>query len=442
MKKSSYILLILTAIALTVVYFTAIKPSKRNDEEPEKTNPAFSFKRKDIVSISITRDGHTLELQSLGGDRWTVVKPLNVPADEFAADALANAIVEARVENQIATTNHKLKEYGLNNPKVRIAVKLKSKAIHYIDLGVKDPTNTSVYAKIDDGAHVLLLPFGILEISDKPLNDYRERNLMRVVPYDLVSIKTSNAKGGYELIKKNGHWQINSPVESAIDEAQVTSFLAELTSAKAVDFISDSNKNLSKYGIDQSKIYVTAKLISGGERSIRIGSILKDGNYYAKVSDYPEVVIVEPSLYDKFNLTSADLRSKRFMNMSRNDITGIQIRNANVKLSANKNNDKWIIKEPVDRKDKQANISKLLDLLDNKAIEVIDTPSGAIIAKSLSPVAEIIVMDKNGKSTSFKVTKPVGEFAYLKVEGNPLVYKVPKAIAEALNFKIEDIIAG
>src|SRR6185369_15268380 len=94
---------------------------------------------------------------------------------------------------------------------------------------------------------------------------------------------------------------------------------------------------------------------------------------------------------------------------------------------------KWIIKTPTDKKDKEARSGKVLDPLETKATEVLDAAPSSAAAKLAKPAVEVRLTDKNGKVTVVTVSSADGEDAYVKVKDRPGVYKVGKQTLEDLS---------
>ncbi|MGH9851278.1 MAG: DUF4340 domain-containing protein [Blastocatellia bacterium] len=438
MKRSTLILLLVAAVAAVTVYYLDIKPGKPRDAEPETSKSAFSFSRDDITSISLVRGGETINFENQN-NKWVITQPVNAAADESALNSLVGDLVSARIEREFAPAGNDLKQYGLAEPAVKLEVKLKNGQSHRVELGTKDPSDASAYAKINGAQNVALLPAALLTSADKPLNDLRDRSVLGATQYELASVKINNESGSYELEKKESEWNIKGPVEGPADENAVSSMLSEITGAKAAEIVSDTTDDLAKYGLDKSKVSITTKLATGAERTITIGSKVDD-KYYAKASDRSQIVKVEESFYDKLNTKLADLRSKQFIKFNRDDLTKVYIKNPNVTLVAEKKDDKWLVTEPADKKDKEAQTFKLFSPLETQATEVIDKLTGAIAAKLAKPAVEVRLTDKNGKTTTIKVSSADGDNVYVRVEGRPEVYKVGKILLDGLSFKADEAV--
>jgi hypothetical protein len=438
MKRSTLILLLVAAVASVAIYFIEIRPGKSRDAEPDKTTAAFKFNREDVVNIKLIRGGQTVNLEN-HNNKWVITQPISAAADESVLNSLIGDLVSARIDREFAASGGDLKQYGLSEPAVKLEIKLKSGQTHRVELGSRDEIGVSAYGKIDGSQNVAILPASILNDSDKSLNDIRDRSVLGATQYEIGSIKVVNESGGYELEKKDSEWNIKSPVTGLADESSVGSMLADITGAKAAEVVSESVDDPAKYGLDKSKVSITARLNTGGERTVSIGSKVND-NYYAKVSDRPQLLKVDTLFYEKLNTKLAALRSKQFVKLNRDELTKVYIKNSNLTLVAEKKDNKWTVVEPADKKDKEASTFKIFTPLETQATEVLDKPSGAIASKLAKPAVEVRLTDKSGKTTILKISSADGDNVYVKVEGRPEIYKVEKSTLDALNFKADEAV--
>jgi len=439
MKRSTLILLLIAAVASVAIYFIEVRSGKPRDEEPEKSRPAFKFNREDVTGISLVRGGQqpvNLENQN---NKWVITRPISAAADESMLNALVGSLVSARIERDFAPSGGDLKQYGLSEPAVKLEVKLKNGETHRVELGSKDQFGSSAYVKIDGSKNVATVSSGLLTNADKSLNDLRDRSVLGATLYELSSVKVVNEDGSYELEKKEGEWKIKSSSDAPADDAQVNNLISDLGGAKAAEIVSETVDDPGKYGLDKSKISITARLTAGGERTVSVGSKV-DENYYAKISDRPQLIKVEKSFYDKLNTKLATLRSKQFVKLNRDELTKVYVKNSNVTLVAEKKGDKWLVTEPADKKDKEASTFKIFTPLETQATDVLDKPAGAIASKLAKPAAEVRLTDKSGKTTILKISSADGENVYVKVEGRPEIYKVAKSLLDGLSFKADEAV--
>ncbi|PYP87717.1 MAG: hypothetical protein DMF61_08690 [Blastocatellia bacterium AA13] len=435
MKRNTLILLLLTAGIGIAVYFLEIKPGTPRDVKPDESKPAFTFKREDIESISINRVGQTVALEEKDG-KWTITQPVAAAASQSAVDSLIGSLTSARVERKLSPSGDEMRSFGLENPAVTVEVTLKNGQSQTLKLGTKDFSGLSVYAQIGDSKEAVLTPASVLTSSDKSLNDLRDKAILGASQFDIKGITLRNENGQIALAKEGGEWELKKPVEAGVDAAEMNSFLSEITSGEADEFVSQTADDLAKYGLDNPKITLTAQLNDGSERVI--SASVKDDNHYAKASSRAEVVKISSSLYDKLNVKASDLRSKELFKLNRENLSKIEIKNPNLRLTAEKSGDKWVVKEPADKKDKDASASKIISPFETKADEIVESPGSDVRAKLAKPAVEARLTYKDGKVIEVKISSADGDNAYVTVNGHPEVFKVKKQMLDDLSFKAAD----
>jgi hypothetical protein len=443
MKRSTLLILLVAVIGAVMVYYLEIKDAKPRDEQPEASKAAFSFKREDITSVSIARASETILLEQADG-KWSIKQPISAAANASVVDSLVSDLVNARIERNITATPDEIKSFGLANPAVTISLKLKSGPEHKIRIGTKDFSNLSVYGIIDDAKDVALLPASLSTSAEKSLNDLRDLSILGgLSQFDISSLTVKSSNGGFSLAKENSEWVLKAPTPGPADEGEVSTLLSDVTSARATEVASEKDGDLASFGLAPASTVVTARLEAGGERQISLGTKTETAgkSYYAKSSDRPEIFKVDASLFDKLDMKAGQLRSKQLVKVDAASLTRVQVKNPNLTLVAEKNGEgKWLIKEPADKKDKEAPTSKLWDPLEStKATEIVDKPSAAVLGKLAKPAIEVRLTTKDGKTTVVKISAADGDNAYVRVEGRADVYKVGKQLVEDLSYKAADI---
>jgi hypothetical protein len=436
MKRNTLILLVLAAVIGVGVYFLEIKPGKPRDEKPDESKPAFAFKREDISSLSITRAGQTVTVEDKDG-KWAITQPLTAQANQSAVDSLVSSLTSAKIERNLSPSGDEMKSFGLEEPAVTIEIKLKSEETQTLKLGAKDFSGLSVYAQVGDSKDVSLVPASVLTNSDKSLGDLRDKSILGVSQFDIKSISITNEHGPLSLVKDGGEWTLKKPFEAGVDSTNINAFLNEITSAQADEFASETADDPAKYGLDNPKITLTTQLNDGSEKTVTVG--VKDENHYLKASTRPEIVKISSPLYDKLNIKASELRNKDIFKLDRDSLSKIEIKNPNLTLLAEKSGDKWTIKEPTDKKDKDAPPAKIINPFETKAEEVIDTPSADVKSKLSKPAVEAKLTYKNGKIVEVKVSSADGDNAYVSVKGRSEVFKVRKRMLDDLSFKAADL---
>src|SRR4030095_10806921 len=101
-----------------------------------------------------------------------------------------------------------------------------------------------------------------------------------------------------------------------------------------------------------------------------------------------QIFKISSSVYDKLNIKASELRSKEMFKFDRENVSKIEIKNPNVKLVAEKSGEKWVIKEPADKKEKDAPVAKIVNPFETKAEGILDSPSADVRSRLAKPAVE------------------------------------------------------
>jgi len=241
--------------------------------------------------------------------------------------------------------------------------------------------------------------------------------------------------------KQPSGWHIEKPRSTTADTGEIESLLAQVASAKMTRIESEEATDLAKYGLDKPEVVLRVQDLKGEERSLLVGRKV-DEDYYARDSARPLVFRVNAELYKKLGETLFELRNKNLIHLQRDQLTKAEIRNQNQTVVCEYGADnKWTLEAPAEKKGKEVQSWKFIDPLENaRALEIVDTPSPAILAKLGKPAVEVTLTDKSGKPTKLSISAESGGFVYARSSAGPEVYKLNKQILDDLSFKTTDIL--
>ncbi len=263
LKNAIWLLLSATAIILLSVF--VVKP-QLEQREKNKENAALllpDLSRDKILELQITGPGGQLFLKRKAEPRneWLVASSndanhQNYNADTGPVDGLITTLLSAKKESTVTQSN--LETLGLANPQYKIIVKAENltKEIH---LGQDTPVDYLVYAKWSDQNEAFLtsrsLRFGI----DKKVADFRSKDVFhfKISEVSQIEIENSGAEGfirqKLSFLKEanSQNWKTSGTPQAELDEAEVSSLLEKISTAKVVDFVSEDPKDASKYGFQR-----------------------------------------------------------------------------------------------------------------------------------------------------------------------------------------------
>ncbi len=311
MKKSTLLVVLLAAALGGGVWYFEFKREKPPEETTAAAKPLFSFKQEDISALTVTRSGETLSLEKRG-DAWRLTQPLDSATDANTVDTLLSSLSYGRINRSIPIqppgSAEALKTYGLDGPGVTLEIKLKTKAAHRLRLGAKDFTGGNVYALVDDGKDVALVPEDIFGNASKPALEFRDRRIAVFNEENLTRLRVKNEHETFVAAKNSeGKWIVAEPAALKGKEAETERIVNALRETRADDIL-DSPKPAERARLAHPAIEVELTSKDGPARKVEFSG--GKGDVYARSSIGPMLFKVSRTILDTLNFKPADLVKK------------------------------------------------------------------------------------------------------------------------------------
>ena len=395
-----------------------------------------------MSGLDITHAGQKLVFEKQN-DAWQMVQPITTGADGPTIEGIVTEIAGANVSRTI-TPSGDLSPYGLKQPAVTASVRLKDGTHHSLQFGDKDFSGSSVYAIIDDSKQVSLIPSGIMETANKPLDDLRDRAVLHFNIDDVQAVDVKKPSGEVALLKQGPNWVLQKPRETPASLSAVTTMLEGISLGKfttvARETTPEPHELAGLYGLAHPALTVTLTFRDGKQATLQLGK--KEGQEYdARDLSRPMVFHVGDTIYKKVDVGLAELRDKKIYAFDANALSSVEIHNhtTNETIVCSQGADKtWKIDQPANGKGKTADIYKISAPLDSaEASEVIDSPSADIRARLAKPALEIIFTATSGKKTTLRFSEETEGYVYVESTAGAAVYKITKQTLDDLSFKAD-----
>jgi hypothetical protein len=438
MKKSTLIVVVVAIALGAFVYFYDSKRSVAPPTEEASWKSPFAVSADQIAGLTLVSGSGKTVFAKQGKD-WQMTQPVSTRADQTSISGIVNDVSSAKIRRSFAPTDS-LSKYGLAQPAVTIDFQQKGGVEHTIRLGDKDFSGNVVYALIDASKNVDLLPVSLLDETDKPLSQLRDRSLLELNNGEITGLMIDDPSGTIAVTKKNSTWEIAKPKEVLADSSAVDSLASALSTDKFTDVVSESPDDLVKYGLTHTSMRVTVAT-EGRESHLLIGK--KNGDkYYARDTARPMIFEISSTTYDALNKKFFDLRDKSILHFDPANVAAVEIHNTNGTIQcAQDKDDQWTILQPAADKGKAMQSWKILDPLENaRAKQIYDLPSPAILAHLAKPEIEVILTDKAGKKTTIDISGAAGNSVYVHTTAGPEVYELNGQILKDLGFQAADLL--
>jgi hypothetical protein len=447
MIKKPTLVILLCAVALgAAVYFFDWKRDQNPKPAADASKAAFSFVLSDVTSFTISHPDKAADVPirfEKSNGAWQIVQPVRTPADQPTADGIVDQVANARITQTEPGGADRRKAYGLDPPSVSLEFQLQNGSKHTLVIGSTDFTGTAVYAIIDGGQSVALLPQTLSISTSKPLEDLRDRAVLHVSAASVASLSLKNSSGELTVARDKEDWKLTEPSASQADKDSVDSLLSALAAAQLTGVASEKPDNLPKYGLATPAITFTAVDDNGQKFTLLVGK--KDGDdYFARDVSRPMIFRISEDLHKKLSEGPGDFRDKQVIHLDAADIQRVEIHDSNGYMVVSSTKDKpgqWTVEAPDAEKGKSAAGWKVLDPLTGlKAEDVVDRPAAGLTAQLANPAVRAVLTDTSGKTVTLRISKPSGDFVYAQASDSSSVYKLKKQVLDNFSLKPADLV--
>jgi len=271
-------------------------------------------------------------------------------------------------------------------------------------------------------------------ISERSVKEKKEKLLLSWSPSDIQELEINHLEGQTFKLKRTGaDWILTSPVEDAADSATVNSLLGSLTSAEEERVVEEASEKLELFGLDKPSLSIKAFKDVNTFTEVFIGSQTQVGfGAYARVSNRPQILKINRSLFNAFQKSLFELRNKSLVKTPKTDLKELEIQNGTGRfLGLKTSEDKWVIGResyPTD----PTNWNKLLNtVLNLKAKEVASEKPDLTSFGLNQPQIVFTLTTTVDKPKETVMLSQKGDKLFAKNDSIPLVYEVaPEVLAD------------
>lgn len=362
---------------------------------------------KHISGIDLLYPDRELELVRNSNHTWRILKPIATESDQTAVDGLTETIANAKLTKTIEEKPDSLKPFGLDKPRIKLTVTTDNKGVlPTLLVGDVSPVSSGVYIKLANRPAVLMTTSDFSSALGKKVNELRSRELMTFSMDDVQQIVLrSGANKPIEMDKQGGQWRIEAPGHYLADSDTVAQMLTALVDAQIKEFVTDTPKDLGKYGLKDPQIVVT---VFGGkdktEHALLFGLEQPQASQkavYVKRGSEPSVYTVEESLIGKVNLGLLEMRDKTVMGFDPQKVGRLEIENHGKQYTLSRGSaGKWQVTagtktSPVNGQAVQTFLDELANL---KAEKILEDPMTDPHKFGMDrPTEQIVVFGKDDK---------------------------------------------
>lgn len=286
--------------------------------------------------------------------------------------------------------------------------------------------------------------------------------------------RTTLKKAGVEAAASaaGGTWQIVEPIQSAVDDTEVSSVTSNLATLESTRVVEENAKDLAKYGLAEPKVEVAFKAAGDQDyRRLLVGAKTPTGgDLYAKLADDAKVVLIPAYLESSLDRSTFQMRDKSILKFERDQVNAVEVTSGPASMTFTKQGDTWALTHPYRARTDSTAIDGLLGRIGSGQMKSLAaqeaTPADLHKFGLVKPTALVTLISPSGRTglmvgtpsptTGAAATpppapgmppgsaEPAGEGVYAKDVSRPLVFTVDKTLADDLkkspaDYRLKDI---
>ena len=169
---------------------------------------------------------------------------------------------------------------------------------------------------------------------------------------DITRLSVTATGGEHTVIEKtDNRWRLAEPFAGAVDVTEVVALASSLTTLEMQRVVAEPEDlpDLTTFGLADPRIEVGVTTTTGTDARLLIGDETPTGgDLYATIADSNRVFLISGYLDGTFNRTTFDLRDKTILDITGDQVNGLEIAGAHISIRLRKENNRWSILNPIE----------------------------------------------------------------------------------------------
>lgn len=397
----SFLGLLVILIALGA-YLYFVESKRTPGDSGEKRDKVFAVEADQIEEIRVRSEaGETTTLRKTGSE-WQIVEPVSAKPDDAEVSGLTSNLASLEIQRVVDENAADLEEYGLAKPRVEVAFKAGGQE-RRLQIGGKTPPGTDLYARLADEKRVFLISSYLDTTFNRTTFDLRDKAALAVDRDKVDVVEVAAGARTMRFEKKNGEWQMTSPVTARADYSTVEGLVGRLSTLQMKSITEPEPKDVARFGL--AKPAATVRLGTGSSQAVlAIGSSAGEGTVYARDLSRPAVFTIESGVADDVKKEPAEYRLKDLFDARAFNATRVEIvRNGQsftfektrAKNKDGQEEEKWRQTSPTAREVDQAKVDALISAATAaRATSFVGKSGGTPVEK---PELTVTILSEEGK---------------------------------------------
>jgi hypothetical protein len=445
--RNTLLLLLVLAALGAYVYWVELPHEKREAEQKQ----LLTFDKDKVATITLEYPDHAIALARDADKHWRLVKPIEAPADDAAANNLVTAVADTQVTRTLDDVGDKLASYGLEPPEAVIKLGLEGGSeLPAVKVGKTTQVGFSAYVQKDDEKSVRIAGGALHTGVKKELKDLRDKSVLAFDEAQVKKLTLARPEGGVTVERQGDGdvWRITAPGPYPADASEVRALLASIRGIRAEDFPSDApDADLKRYGLDQPRL--TISVVAGKEeaqQTLLIGATHEEGQkktVYAKRAERPTVYALPEYALKNADKDLATLRDKTVLAFDKEKAAKLVVtRKDGAGFTLVKHDGAWHLDAPGEGAERGPAMTRFLeDVAALKGNTIVDEHATDLAKYGLAtPDLTIAINGESGAAlgTILGARGTAPDDAHLSAAGSGIVYGVKPFVYDRIDKKPTD----
>jgi hypothetical protein len=408
----------------------------------EATRPAgdlrdrtiVAYNRAEVTGFDIASPDGTISVQPGEAGRWSIARPVALPADSDVATDFLDKLGGGKVKEFVAESPPTLQPYGLDRP-LRVTVHTgrdKERVSRTLLVGRADPERQGTYAMREGGTTVFTIPDDVARAIPRNVAVLRSKLLVDFDRDKVTKLDIESPRGTVTLAREDDKWRIVAPEALPADQVEAGAMLVKLRGVRAVGFLTDDASGIARY-LPKPEVRVTVTQQGAGPLTLLLApsTDTRGGgpSAYAAVADKGPVALVEAKWIAELARSADDLRDRTLVSgLDPKAVKRVRVRvGKDVALLERSGDTEWRMLEPSKGAAKAAKVDEIIAMVRALKWREIVAPGGEDPGKYGldAPTMEVALLKPDGAAlATVLVGKREGERAYVKLAAAPAIYAV------------------
>ncbi len=257
MKPRNLVVLtvVVAVFAAFILFYERHQPT--TEEARQRADKVFPDLERDQVQTLAIHNSHGDFTLVRKDGTWRLTSPIDFPADGSAVSSLLGSLTSLKQERRLQPSEVEGGAYGLDSPPLKVTATTEKGASYELAVGEETPLGSKRAVRRDDDKDILLCAGWFVKDIDKPLDDWRSRNVLDVSADQVASLQVASGKDHVQVAKEGELWKLLEPVKDLADRDQVRGVINDLDSLRVEEFVDGQQVQPGALGLDAPTYRVT-----------------------------------------------------------------------------------------------------------------------------------------------------------------------------------------